>query len=142
MKQAITEIEFFMNRDNMEYLMKGYTIKNFDDIKDLIFAESETPFIYAARKYDPKAVLNATSEYPNSSDTIMGKILGYLEKDGKRYLKIEFADTLTYSMINNPCIKVNGYCTVNSDDSITINKITRVTIADRTSGQSDLFLPS
>jgi hypothetical protein len=145
-KEAVTKIEFFMNKDNMQYLMKGYVIKNFDQIKDLIFAESDSPFVYAARDYKGKTpVFNAQSEYPSISDMVMGKVVGYCEEDGKRFLKVALADSLSYSMMSDPCIKVNGYCTVGYEDGqdfIIIDKVTRLTIADRNSGGSDLYIPS
>jgi len=144
MKQSIADIELLMNKDNMQFLMKGYTIRNFDEIKDLIFAESDKPFVYKARKYDKNTVLNAYSEYPNNSDEIVGRAMEYFESDGKRFLKVDITDSLSYAMLDNACIKLNGYCTVGCDedgDYIIINKITRITLADRSNKYSDLYLP-
>lgn len=145
MKEAVIKIEFFMNKDNMQHLMKGYIIRNFDQIKELIFDESDTPFVYAARDYKGKMpVFNAQSEYPNASDRVIGKVVGYCEENCRRFLKVALADSLTYSMMSDPCIKVNGYCTVGCEDGqdfIIIDKVTRLTIADRNVG-SDLYIPS
>ena len=126
MKHVTTIVRFFITKDNMEYLLHGHTIDNFDEMRNNLFTElnsNGSVLVYKPRdeSYDSQ------SEYPNIKDRIVAKILRYIkEKDA---LEIEILDSLYFSKLYNPKIKLNGYC-ISEDGSIHIKKITRLTLAD------------
>lgn len=122
MKTSIFEVPFFMNKLNMQYLLKGITISNIDELKDILFKNGYD--VYKARE------VQKDSEYPTQDDVVIGKAIRYFERDGKGYLEVDVKDSLYYMKLKNPCIKINGYCVSEDNASITITKVTRITIAD------------
>lgn len=134
MKTAIVKVPFFINENNMQYLLKGYIIDNLDEVYSTLLFKNGTD-IYEAREND-LGIPVSYKEYPNQSDVIKAKAIRYLEENGIRYLEIELIDSLYYHRLKEPVIKLNGYCTVNFNeklcsDVIHIENITRITLADR-----------
>ena len=127
MKQAIVKVPFFLNDNNMEYLLSGAKIINLNEVHEKMLFQSGHN-IYVPRASDPNRPL--LSEYPDINDTVVAKALQYIEGYDNNYLNIELLDSLYYHKLKNPCIKINGYCTI-EDGNIIITKITRLTLADR-----------
>lgn len=123
MKTVTQKIPFFVNEDNMEYLLSGCVIDNLDIRNNKLFSEGCN--IYKAR------ISRGVSEYPDIRDEIIGKSVRFIGgSDGQDYLEVELYDTLYFSKLNRPVIKVNGYCTMEEDGKIHITKITRLTLAE------------
>lgn len=144
MKEAITRVKFFMTKNNMEFLLKGIKIDNLDDVRRNIFEHINTNgsiYVYEPRLDDPHHPDNRldntykhihTSEFPDASDEIIGKVLRFINgNNGDDSLEIEIINSLYFAKLREPCIKVNGYYSISSDGSIHIDKITRLTLADR-----------
>lgn len=127
MKQAIVKVPFFLNDNNMEYLLSGAKIINLNEVHEKMLFQSGHN-IYVPRVSDPNRPL--LSEYPDINDTVVAKALQYIEGYDNNYLNIELLDSLYYHKLRNPCIKINGYCTI-ENGNIIITKITRLTLADR-----------
>lgn len=134
MKQAKVKVPFFLNDRNMEYLLSGAKVINLDEVHEKMLFQNGVN-IYIPRKYDPNRPLN---EYPDISDTIVGKAIRYIEGTDNNYLEIELLDSLYYHKLKEPCIKINGYCVIEGGN-ITIKKITRLSLADRDAIVEEVF---
>lgn len=134
MKQAKVKVPFFLNDRNMEYLLSGAKVINLDEVYEKMLFQNGVN-IYMPRKYDPNKPVN---EYPDISDTIVGKAIRYIEGTDNNYLEIELLDSLYYHKLKEPCIKINGYCVIEGGN-ITIKKITRLTLADRNAIVEEVF---
>lgn len=132
MKNITVKVPFFINKNNMEYLLKGNIISNFDEVhKKMIFSNpNEKPCIYIARENDINRPKEDMSEYANLNDIIVAKANRYIEEGDNIYLEVDIIDSLYYHKLKEPCIKINGYCEIESG-SITITKVTRITLADK-----------
>jgi hypothetical protein len=119
----------------MEYLLSGAKIINIDEVHEKMLFQNGTN-IYVPRKNDSNKPL--LSEYPDISDTIVGKAIRYIEETDNNYLEIELLDSLYYHKLKEPCIKINGYCVIEGGD-ITIKKVTRLTLADRNPIMEEIF---
>lgn len=146
MKEAITIVEFFMNEDNMQYLLKGMTIDNLSEIHRNLFTNIENQkgsiFIYEPRRSDPNHPDNRfdntykkhNTQFPDESDEIVAKVLRYVSRpDGKDALEIEVINSLFFSKLHEPVIKLNGYYSTLENGTLHIDKIVRLTLADRNS---------
>ena len=146
MKHVTTIVEFFMNKDNMQYLLKGNEIDNFDEVHHNLFTniknENGSIFVYEPRHKDPNHPDNKfdntykkhNSQFPDNSDRIVAKVLRYITKDnGKDALEIEILDSLFFAKLHEPVIKLNGYYSVSEKRTFHIDKIVRLTLADRNS---------
>lgn len=146
MKNVKTTVEFFMNKENMKDLLKGNVIDNFEEMHNNLFKDLESNngsfYIYETRIIDPNHPDNkygkhqltrkTNSEYPDESDTIVARALRYIKNDkGNDCLEIELIDSLYCTKLNNPVIKVNGYYTTTDTGGLHMEKITRLTLADR-----------
>lgn len=134
MKQAKVKVPFFLNDRNMEYLLSGAKVINLDEVHEKMLFQNGVN-IYIPRKYDPNRPVN---EYPDISDTIVGKAIRYIEGTDNNYLEIELLDSLYYHKLKEPCIKINGYCVIEGGN-ITIKKITRLSLADRDAIVEEVF---
>lgn len=134
MKQAKVKVPFFLNDRNMEYLLSGAKVINLDEVHEKMLFQNGVN-IYMPRKYDPNKPVN---EYPDISDTIVGKAIRYIEGTDNNYLEIELLDSLYYHKLKEPCIKINGYCVIEGGN-ITIKKITRLSLADRDAIVEEVF---
>lgn len=134
MKQAKVKVPFFLNDKNMEYLLSGAKVINLDEVHEKMLFQNGGN-IYIPRKYDLNRPLN---EYPDISDTIVGKAIRYIEGTDNNYLEIELLDSLYYHKLKEPCIKINGYCVIEGGN-ITIKKITRLSLADRDAIVEEVF---
>ena len=118
MKEVKVIVKFFMNKNNMEYLLKGNTIDNFDEIHTNIFNELNSNgsiLVYEPRRNDPNHPDNRhkthmkkveLSEYPDESDRIVAKVLRYIKSpDGNDSLEIELIDSLYYYKLTQPVIR-------------------------------------
>lgn len=147
MKKVTAIVKFFLNEDNMEYLLKGNKIDNLEEVHHNIFTNIKTNkgfiYIYEPRATDPNHPDNRfdnthkhipTTEFPDDSDQIVAKVLRYINNDeGKDGLEIEIINSLYYHKLREPCIKLNGYYSTSEDGSLHIERITRLTLADRNS---------
>ena len=147
MKEVTAIIDFFMNEDNMQYLLKGNEINNLNEVHHNIFTNIENQkgsiFVYEPRHNDPNHPDNKfdnndkkrhNTEFPDESDKIVAKVLRYVKRpNGKDALEIEITDALFFSKLNEPVIKLNGYYSTSEDGTIHIDKIVRLTLADRNS---------
>ena len=133
---SIVDVKLWINEDNSAYLLNGYNATNsHEDIMNMISKYTkENGFIYKRRlyKYDSHSTfLSNESEYPNVryGDIVIGKIVAI--NPDENTLKVELIDTLYYSHLVNPVIRINGLCIINSDDNtFNITKITRLTMSD------------
>lgn len=141
MKETKAIVKFFMTKSNMEYLLKGISISNFDEVRTNLFKDisNKLLYIYEPRSNDPNHPDNKVnyegsyhlSEYPDDGDRIVAKVLKYMrDNKGDDYLEIEIIDSLYFSKLNQPVIKINGYYEL-SDGAIKIKKVSRLTLADR-----------
>lgn len=135
MKQVKVKVPFFLNDRNMEYLLSGAKIINLDEVHEKMLFQNGVN-IYIPRKNGLNRPL--LSEYPDISDTVVGKAIRYIEGTDNNYLEIELLDSLYYHKLKEPCIKINGYCVI-EDGNITIKKITRLTLADRNPIVEEVF---
>ena len=142
MKEMKAIVKFFMTKSNMEYLLKGISISNFDDVRTNLFKDISNKLllhIYEPRSNDPNHPDNKVnyegsyhlSEYRDGSDRIVAKVLRYIrDNKGDDCLEIEIIDSLYFSKLNQPVIKINGYYEL-SDGAIKIKKVSTLTLADR-----------
>lgn len=137
MKEINVSLPFFINRENMEYYLKGYKINNLEEIHNTLFKDGMNLDVYEPRISDPNhpdRLSEYESEYPNQSDVIKAKVIRYIKNNaGEDRLEVNIIDSLYYFKLKEPCIKLNGYCTIMDDNKIHIDKITRITLADRNS---------
>lgn len=144
MKQVTVIVEFFMNENNMQYLLKGMIIDNLNEIHHSLFTsienQKDSMFIYEPRHNDPNHPDNRfdnthrkhNTQFPDESDKIVAKVLQYINRpDGKDALEIEVIDTLFFSKLQKPVIKLNGYYSTSENGILHIDKIVRLTLADR-----------
>lgn len=134
MKEAKATIEFYINKDNMEEVLNGKTIVNFDEMHANLFNHvskiNEFFPIYESRTRST----SHKSEYPDINDRIIGKVVRYIQSDRiRRYpaLEVEFLDSLYYCKLDNPVIKLNGYFQETEDGNLYMSEITRITLASR-----------
>lgn len=129
MKEITNIIPFFINPDNMQYLLKGKIIENFDEIHtNLIKNIKQTNGILPIYNSREKESIHK-SEYADIEDEIIGKIVRYIkDENGHNALEVEIINSLVFCKINNPVIKINGYCYETEDGNIHISEITRLTI--------------
>lgn len=137
MKEVNVCVPFFINNDNMEYHLKGCVIDNLEDIHKNLFKDNMNLDVYEPRSYDlnhpntPIGYDDDVTEYPNQSDIIKARVLRYIKNsNGHDCLEIQVLDSLYYHKLKEPCIKLNGYCTI-QNNTVHIEKITRITLADR-----------
>lgn len=132
MKETKAIVKFFMTKSNMEYLLKGISISNFDEVRTNLFKDisNKLLYIYEPRSNDPNHPDNKVnyegsyhlSEYPDDGDRIVAKVLRYMRNNkDDDYLEIEIIDSLYFSKLNQPVIKINGYYEL-SDGAIKIKK--------------------
>lgn len=121
MKQITSKVPFFINKDNMQLLLKGRVIKNLDEVYASIL------FKIGKDIYEPRQV--AGNEYASISDRVVAKAIKFVNGDKDNFLEIEIIDSLYWSKLKVPCIKINGYC-IEEDDGIQITKVTRLSLAD------------
>lgn len=126
MKQAIVKVQFFINNNNMEYLLSGAKILNLNEVHEKMLFQLGNN-VYKERDNGS----NNTTEYPGISDTIVAKAIRFIEGTDNDYLELELLDSLYYHKLKEPCIKVNGYCTSDEVGNIIITKVTRLSLADR-----------
>lgn len=125
MKQATAKVPFFLNDTNMNYLLKGMKIGNLKEVHDeMLFKISNN--IYAEREPGYE-----TSEYPDIHDIVVAHSLRYIKGKENNYLEIELVNSLYYSKLREPVIKINGYCEIDDKGYIIITKVTRLTLADK-----------
>lgn len=135
MKEATKIVPFFVNPDNMQYLLNGKVITNFNEMHNEIFNNLKKVNngiypIYESRKKDSIH----KSEYADIDDKIIAKIVRYIKNDnGHNALEIEFIDALTCCKIDNPVIKINGYFYDTEDGNIRIGEVTRLTLSSMNS---------
>lgn len=126
MKQAIVKVQFFINNNNMEYLLSGAKILNLNEVHEKMLFQLGNN-VYKERDNGS----NNTTEYPGISDTIVAKAIRFIEGTDNDYLELELLDSLYYHKLKEPCIKVNGYCISDEVGNIIITKVTRLSLADR-----------
>ena len=129
-KESKAIVNFFMTKKNMSYLLKGNKITNFDEVRNNLFKSISNNngmiFIYEPRVSDPN------SEYPDEGDNIVAKVLRYIrdEENGEDSLEIEVINSLYYSKLDQPVIKMNGYYELENGE-FKIKEISRLTLANR-----------
>ena len=146
MKQITAVVDFFMNKDNMQYLLKGNEIDNLDEVHHNLFTNIKNQkgsiFIYESRHDDPNHPDNKfdnthkkhNSEFPDDSDRIVARVLRYVNRaDNRDALEIEVLDSLYFCKLCEPVIKLNGYYSTSENKTFHIDKIVRLTLADRNS---------
>lgn len=139
MKTVIVKVPFFVNKNNMQYLLKGYQIDNLDEVYNELLFKNGTD-IYEARQISEDTDISNTytyEEYPNQSDIIKAKAVRFIDEGDTKYLEIELIDSLYYHKLKEPVIKINGYCEI-IEDMIHITSVTRITLADK--HPKDLFI--
>jgi hypothetical protein len=135
-KTAVVKIPFFINEQNMAYLLKGFKIGNLQEVhEEMLFKMGDA--IYAEREHN-----DGVNEFPNISDKRVARAVRYIKgspnlNDG---LEVELLDSLYYHKLREPCIKVNGYCEIDDKGYMIITKVTRLTLADRNPIVSDINL--
>lgn len=132
-KNTIVKIPRFIipNESNLS----KYKICNIDDSIDKLYKEFRRIYVYKPRSevFNDLYPANSMSNIlPMKKDKIVGIIVG-IDKVNDVF-NIKIIDTLYYSKLNNPCIKVNGIGKINdSEQTIHITSILRVTMDE--SGQ-------
>lgn len=131
MKEAKVKVPFFVNKLNQEYLLDGKRYKDFDVIHNSVFTNCNG-FIYKPRRdgiiEDYKG--SEYSMFSKAGDQIVGKSISLEEDENQAYLNIILYDTLYFSMLKDPVIKVNGMCII-EDNIIDFVKPLRYSLDDR-----------
>lgn len=125
LKSCIKEIpRFILPNNNLD----GYKIDNIDEAFYKYLYDSKNLNLYEPRR---GADLTIKSNEPMPGrDIIVAEIIG-LSKDSKDKVVINVIDTLYYSKLIIPVIKVNGLCKKDDENkTIHITKIQRLTLAD------------
>lgn len=127
MKECIVYIPFFTNSENEEYLNDGYRISNREQISNLLIESKnklDNLYVYMPREEtNLESAPTHNSQWPDSGDIIVGEVVG-IKEDG---LDINITNSLYYSKLNDPKIRINGYMIKNNKEII-LTKITRFTM--------------
>lgn len=131
MKECIVDIPFFVNNENMQYLLNGRSITNISDYPKLAsnYVKEFNGNIYKTR--DKEEGISFVPEhdsaiYSDNGDIIVGKIVGINDSS----LTINIIESLYYSKLNDPRIRVNGLYIEDGDEThIKIIKFTRLTLS-------------
>lgn len=142
MKECIVHIPFFTNKENEQYLLEGYKISNRESIPILLSemkVNLNKMYVYKSRVNKEISIftnIEHESEWPDNNDFIVGEVVG-IHKDE---LDINITDTLYYSKLNDPKIRINGYMIINKDaKEFILTKITRLTIFSSQNNDKILF---
>lgn len=134
MKTATVKIPFFINESNMAHILKGLKIGNLQEVhEEMLFQAGHD--IYEAREPEYKE-----SEFPNIKDRQVGKAIRYIKGEVDNYLEVELIDSLYYSKLREPVIKINGYYDMDEKGYIIITKVSRLSLADRNPVTSNIDL--
>ena len=128
-KVTSVDIPFFVTEQNQEYLLDGYTIDNSVEVIEMIkkkIDSKEELNVFKIRIDPQEPQTGHDSEYPDVNDEIVGRAIGV--HNGK--LRVVLYNTLYYSKLSDPVIRINGYC-VKKDKSIHITNITRLSLSNR-----------
>lgn len=125
MKQCIKEIpRFILPNNNID----GYEIDNIDEVFYKYLYNGKDLNLYEPRR-DADLTVKSNEPMPGR-DIIVAEIIG-ISKDSKDKIVINVLDTLYYSKLIAPVIKVNGLCKKDDVNKIVhITKIQRLTLAD------------
>lgn len=130
-------VPFLINKLNQELLLNGTSIANIDEIPQMIANMINDNHIYVyQQRVKTLEYQNITheSQYPDTGDIIVGEVIAInLDIPDEPKLVIDLSDStrfdsLYYSKLNDPVIRVNGYCHDVDDHTIHIDKITRLTL--------------
>lgn len=130
-------VPFLINKLNQELLLNGTSIANIDEIPQMIANMINDNHIYVyQQRVKALEYQNITheSQYPDTGDIIVGEVIAInLDIPDEPKLVIDLSDStrfdsLYYSKLNDPVIRVNGYCHNVDDYTIHIDKITRLTL--------------
>ena len=130
-------VPFLINKLNQELLLNGTSIANIDEIPQMIANMIKDNHIYVyQQRVKALEYQNITheSQYPDTGDIIVGEVIAInLDIPDEPKLVIDLSDntrfdSLYYSKLNDPVIRVNGYCHNVDDYTIHIDKITRLTL--------------
>ena len=130
-------VPLLVNSLNQELLLNGTSIDNIDEIPQMIANMIKDNHIYVyQQRVKALEYQNITheSQYPDTGDIIVGEVIAInLDIPDEPKLVIDLSDntrfdSLYYSKLNDPVIRVNGYCHNVDDYTIHIDKITRLTL--------------
>ena len=130
-------VPFLINKLNQELLLNGTSIDNINEIPQMIANMINDNHIYVyQQRVKTLEYQNITleSQYPDTGDIIVGEVIAInLDIPDEPKLVIDLSDStrfdsLYYSKLNDPVIRVNGYCHNVDDYTIHIDKITRLTL--------------
>ena len=130
-------VPLLVNPLNQELLLYGTSIDNIDEIPQMIanMIKDNHIYVYQQRIKAPEYQnITHESQYPDTGDIIVGEVIAInLDIPDEPKLVIDLSDStkfdsLYYSKISDPVIRVNGYCHVINDHTIYIDKITRLTL--------------
>lgn len=130
-KNTVVDVPFFINKNNQQYLLKGMKIENFEEEYNSIFETNSKVYVYMPREDTEYSDIERT-QYPDSYDVIVAEAVGIYTINNEIVLRIKLIDSLYYSKLCEPCIRINGFCTINSE-SIHIDEVTRLTLSNRKS---------
>lgn len=122
MQNKIVKVPWFINKNNQEYILDGKKIGNIEEV--ITLADTTGFGVFAPR--DDEGFETHESNYPDDSDRVVGVVMS-ADSDG---VEIEIYDSLYYSKLSDPVIRVNGYCT-EEDNIINIHNVTRLTLTER-----------
>lgn len=130
-------VPFLINSFNQELLLNGTSIDNINEIPQMIanMIKDNHIYVYQQRVKTPEYQnITHESQYPDTGDIIVGEVIAInLDIPDEPKLVIDLSDStrfdsLYYSKISDPVIRVNGYCHDINDHTIHIDKITRLTL--------------
>ena len=130
-------VPLLVNPLNQELLLNGTSIDNIDEIPQMIanMIKNNHIYVYQQRIKAPEYQnITHESQYPDTGDIIVGEVIAInLDIPDEPKIVIDLSDStkfdsLYYSKISDPVIRVNGYCHDINDHTIYIDKITRLTL--------------
>lgn len=130
-------VPLLVNPLNQELLLYGTSIDNIDEIPQMIanMIKNNHIYVYQQRIKAPEYQnITHESQYPDTGDIIVGEVIAInLDIPDEPKIVIDLSDStkfdsLYYSKISDPVIRVNGYCHDINDHTIYIDKITRLTL--------------
>ena len=137
MNNKTVSVPFLINKLNQELLLNGTSIDNINEIPQMIanMIKDNHTYVYQQRVKTPEYQnITHESQYPDTGDIIVGEVIAInLDIPDEPKLVIDLSDStrfdsLYYSKISDPVIRVNGYCHDVDDHTIHIDKITRLTL--------------
>jgi hypothetical protein len=126
MKEAIVEIPISLDYTKHRIESAGKTL----DADHLVHLIKGNEFCRHIFMYRPKFINEKPVAFDPSRDIIVGDLIEYIEEDGKQICKVKLKDTLYYSKLNDPIIRITGLMS-EENGKYTITRIIKLELGER-----------